>query len=189
MSQPTASIDFHAHHSPAGAYASFTCGRFRSGGGLSIAGTAPAAQDLVLGYIDEGVTHALPFYQNDNATLDNFVVGMEAAEQKREPFTVANGLKREYQAGVDAWSCGDFSCEIYTPVQTLPDPAIAGEAALLDALIPVVCMTLRLDNTNCDHTRTLVYAQMPEAHNAPNVMPPMQHGVGVFGSALSNGCG
>ena len=30
------SIDFHAHHSPQGAYATFTCGRFGVGGGPTI---------------------------------------------------------------------------------------------------------------------------------------------------------
>ena len=32
------SPSFHAHHSPLGAYASFTCGLHGAGGGLNIAG-------------------------------------------------------------------------------------------------------------------------------------------------------
>ena len=46
------SIDFHAHHSPQGAYATFTCGRFGVGGGPTIEGVAPASMDLVIGYAD-----------------------------------------------------------------------------------------------------------------------------------------
>ena len=170
-------IDFHAHHSPAGAYASFTCGRFGSGGGLSIAGARPAQQDLVLGYIDQGVTHALPFFSEQSASLDSFVEGMAAAEQKR--VALNDGLKRDYRAAIDAWTHGDFSCEIYTPSQTLPDPAVAGEAALLKALLPVVTMRLRLDNRHSDQARTLVYAQLPEPHHAPNVVPALSGGVAV----------
>ena len=172
------SIDFHAHHSSAGAYASFTCGRFGAGGGLSIVGAKPAQQDLVLGYIDDGVTHALPFFSEQSASLDSFVEGMAAAEQKRVALT--EGLQRDYQAAIDGWRHEDFSCcEIYTPTQVMPDPAVAGESALLEALLPVVTMRLRLDNRQCDRARTLVYAQLPEPHHAPNVIPALSNGVGV----------
>jgi hypothetical protein len=39
-------VDFHAHHSPLGAYATFTCGRFGAGGGMTILGAKPAADEL-----------------------------------------------------------------------------------------------------------------------------------------------
>lgn len=61
-------ISFNAHHSPMGAYFTFTCGHFGSRGGLAVEAGRPANQDIYIG-VKDGDRHAksplrcLPFYK------------------------------------------------------------------------------------------------------------------------------
>ncbi|MBA3686043.1 MAG: beta-xylosidase [Planctomycetes bacterium] len=147
-------IDFHAHHSPLGAYASFTCGKFGAGGGLTIEGAKPATQDLVIGWIErDGTVRALPFYTGAVQDLSNFAAGGTSAS-KRQP--LGDGLTRRMSGGSDTWSVGDLVFSIYTPVVPLPDPAVAGETALQEAILPVVTASLRLTNHGSEE-RHLVF--------------------------------
>ncbi len=158
---PLHSLDFHAHHSPLGAYASFTCGRFGAGGGLAIEGTRPPTQDLVIGYAEaDGVVHALPFYTGALAKQEDFGLAA-AADDKPRRRPLEAGLERHYGRGSDRWTCGDFSFAIHTPVFPLPDPDHGGTEALQDVVLPVVAATLRLDNRTCAHARTLVFGISP----------------------------
>lgn len=152
------SIDFHAHHSPQGAYATFTCGRFGAGGGLTIEGVAPANMDLVIGYADGGTQdmHALPFFHGAGiADFTDFAT--DAATPPRNCRILLADPERNYQRSVDTWSAGDFSFAIYTPVRALPDPDTHGEAALAPALLPAVAARLTLTNSS-SVTRRLVFA-------------------------------
>lgn len=152
------SIDFHAHHSPQGAYATFTCGRFGAGGGPTIEGVAPASMDLVIGYADGGSDdmHALPFYHGAGiADFSDFAT--DAATPPRNRRLPLEEPQRVYQRSVDTWTAGDFSFAIYTPVRALPDPDEHGEAALAPALLPAVTARLTLTNTSAV-TRRLVFA-------------------------------
>jgi hypothetical protein len=152
------SIDFHAHHSPQGAYATFTCGRFGAGGGPTIAGTSPAACDLVAGYVDEhGEVHALPFFRSAaRPEVTDFVASAGAPEPKqRQPLA---GVTRAYGRGTDEWSAPDFSFTLYTPVTPLPDPDHAAEAELARALLPAVTARLRLDNRAGSASKRLIFA-------------------------------
>jgi len=152
------SIDFHAHHSPQGAYATFTCGRFGAGGGPSIEGVQPASMDLVIGYADGGTDdmHALPFFRGAGiADFSDFAT--DAATPPRNRRLLLAEPKRNYQRSVDTWSAGDFSFSIYTPVTPLPDPDALGEAALAPALLPAVAARLTLTNPSAV-ARRLVFA-------------------------------
>ena len=152
------SIDFHAHHSPQGAYATFTCGRFGVGGGPTIEGVQPASMDLVIGYADRGTEdmHALPFFRG--AGIPDFSdYATDAATPPRNRRLLLQDLERRYQRSVDRWSAGDFSFEIFTPVQSLPDPDTQGEAALASALLPAVAARLTLTNSSAV-ARRLVFA-------------------------------
>jgi len=152
------SIDFHAHHAPQGAYATFTCGRFGAGGGPTIEGVAPASMDLVIGYADAGTDdmHALPFFRGAGlADFSDFA--MDAATPPRNHRLLLQDPQRNYQRSVDTWTAGDFSFAIYTPVRTLPDPDALGEATLAPALLPAVAARLTLNNTSAV-TRRLVFA-------------------------------
>ena len=152
------SIDFHAHHSPQGAYATFTCGRFGVGGGPTIEGVQPASMDLVIGYADRGTEdmHALPFFRGaGDADLSDFAT--DAATAPRNRRWLLAEPKRSYQRSVDTWTAGDFSFAIYTPVTPLPDPDALGEAALAPALLPAVSARLTLTNSS-PVARRLVFA-------------------------------
>jgi hypothetical protein len=151
-------IDFHAHHSPQGAYATFTCGRFGVGGGPTIEGVQPASMDLVIGYADGDTEdmHALPFFRG--AGIPDFSdFATDAATPPRNRRLLLSDLERSYQRSVDRWTAGDFSFEIYTPVRALPDPDALGEAALAPALLPAVAARLTLTNSS-RVARRLVFA-------------------------------
>lgn len=151
-------IDFHAHHSPLGAYATFTCGRFGAGGGPTIEGALPASYDLSIGYADEnGELHALPFFRNTGAVqVADFVATADAPTPRiRHPLP---GVTRAYERGTDTWSAAGFSFSLYTPVSPLPDPEAAPAGELARALLPVVCARLTLDNRNGSGTKRLVFA-------------------------------
>ena len=56
------SSDFYAHHSPFGAFASFTVGRHGRTGGFGLELGGPAAQDVYVALVRPGEeTRALPF--------------------------------------------------------------------------------------------------------------------------------
>ncbi len=151
-------IDFHAHHSPQGAYATFTCGRFGAGGGPTIEGALPTTFDLSIGYADEaGEMHALPFFRSAGpAEVVDFVATPDAPAPRRRHSLA--GVTRAYERGTDTWSCADFSFTLYTPVSSLPDPETATDAELARALLPVVCARLKLDNRAGSGTKKLVFA-------------------------------
>ncbi len=164
------SIDFHAHHSPQGAYATFTCGRFGAGGGPTIEGVQPASMDLVIGYADGDTDdmHALPFFRGAGVA-DYADFATDAATPPRNRRLLLQGTRRNYQRSVDTWTAGDFSFAIYTPVTPLPDPEAFGEAALAPALLPAVSARLTLTNSSSvsqtlavrDHHRS----PLPFAHS------------------------
>ncbi|HEY3255239.1 MAG TPA: glycoside hydrolase family 52 protein, partial [Polyangiaceae bacterium] len=141
-----------------GAYATFTCGRFGVGGGPTIEGVAPASMDLVIGYADRGTEnmHALPFFRG--AGVPDFSdFATDAATAPRNQRLLLPAVERNYQRSVDRWTAGDFSFAIYTPVRPLPDPDSLGEAALAEALLPVVSARLTLTNSS-PIARRLVFA-------------------------------
>jgi xylan 1,4-beta-xylosidase len=152
------SIDFHAHHSPQGAYATFTCGRFGAGGGPTIEGAQPGSMDLVIGYADGGTEdmHALPFFRGAGvADFSDFAT--DAATAPRNRRLLLADPQRSYQRSVDTWIAGDFSFAIYTPVTALPDPDELGAAALGPVSLPAVSARLTLKNSS-SVARRLVFA-------------------------------
>lgn len=149
------SIDFHAHHSPLGAYATFTCGRFGAGGGFTIEGAKPASQNLIIGYLEDGLLHALPFFTGAAAGTGDYV---EGAQAKTGIKRALQDVRRAFGGGDDRWEAGDLAFAIHTPVVALPDPDVVGEAALARAVLPVVTATLTLDNRRSAKARRLVFA-------------------------------
>ena len=70
MSVPAFSgnVGFNAHHSPMGAFFSFTCGHFGTRGGMAAQSGRPGTQDLFIGAKDgdrlsDNVLRCLPFYE------------------------------------------------------------------------------------------------------------------------------
>ncbi len=151
-------IDFHAHHSPLGAYATFTCGRFGAGGGPTIEGSLPTTFDLSIGYADEaGEMYALPFFRSAGATeVADFVATSDTPAPRRRHSLP--GVTRAYERGTDTWSCPGFSFSLFTPVVPIPNPEAGTEAELARALLPVVTARLTLDNRLGIGAKKLVFA-------------------------------
>src|SRR5688500_5565589 len=66
-------VFFNAHHSPMGAFFSFTCGHAGTRGGLGAQLNRPADQDIYVGVkqgdrAGDGTLTCLPFFQDDGAT-------------------------------------------------------------------------------------------------------------------------
>jgi len=160
------SIDFHAHHAPLGAYASFTCGRSGRGGGWAVAASKPPDDDLVIGWADDaGRVRALPFFTGATEGAEDYGAGAEGADGG-ERMRLADGLERDYRAGTDTWRHGRFAFTVHTPVWDLPDPARDGEL-LQDAITPVLCAELAYDNRDGDRPVRLFLAQTPKERPAP----------------------
>lgn len=161
MTVPTHSIDFHAHHSPLGAYATFTCGRFGAGGGLRIADPHPPGDELAIGWLEEdGTMHVLPFYRGAGVSDEHYA---ESADADDEPAVVVHrdDVTRDLGGGSDVWTVGDCRFAIHTPVWSLPDPDVAGEGALHPVLLPAIVAEVTLDNRAGTSERTALFSLQP----------------------------
>ncbi|MDX2109005.1 MAG: glycoside hydrolase family 52 protein [Verrucomicrobiota bacterium] len=157
------SIDFHAHHAAPGAYLTFTCGRWGAGGGLSVMGAQPAAQELLIGMREvDGNVHVLPFarqsvYQEDLGAFGD--TSKPTAKRQRNP--MGEGLHRHYTRGTDRWTWKQFAFTILTPNRPMPDPERDGPQPLARASLPAIVVRLELDNRESATERELIFAIGP----------------------------
>lgn len=146
---------FNAHHSPIGAFSSFTLGFPGNGGGLDLELGRPPRRDVYIGAetVDrEGIYEAFPFFTSaDTDESKRYdIENMDPDPNKPKiifPFS-KESIQRDFQLGTDTWKSGDLSFTIYSQVRPVPDPAVATEAELELALVPAVLAELTLDNTN-----------------------------------------
>src|SRR5687767_2811549 len=107
-------VSFNAHHSPMGAFFSFTCGHFGTRGGLGVQRGCPGDQDVYVG-VKQGDRGAdapllcLPFFQEDAGAAPH--VTPYKAEQ----------VKRYYGWATDRWVTPDFEFTVYTPFSGIVD--------------------------------------------------------------------
>lgn len=59
------SISFHSHHSPMGAFTSFTCGKLNSNGGFAEESESPANNNIFIGYKDSDDEYAGSHHRYD----------------------------------------------------------------------------------------------------------------------------
>jgi hypothetical protein len=136
--------DFHAHHSPVGALASFTIGRFTQPGGPGLELMGPAQGGVTVGYRDGETFHLLPFYPLTESERERYVQGGAEVGSER-PFA-PDAIRRDYGWATDRFSAGDCVFEVLTPFGALPDPAFAPLAAQRDAFAPAVLVRLTVSN-------------------------------------------
>ena len=136
--------DFHAQHSPAGALASFTVGRFAHHGGAAQEASGPAQGGVFVGYRDGEVVKLLPFYPLIDSERERYVQGGGDVGSER-PFPAA-GIRREYGWATDRFQAGDCTFDILTPFSSLPDPATANRTAQRDAFAPAILLRLTVAN-------------------------------------------
>ena len=153
-------INFNAQHAPVGAYMSFTCGHFGTGGGIGV-------EILYVG-VKQGNRRAaapikcLPFVRREGAfTSAAATFQVEQADNRALPPSVqcygADEIRRHYGWASDTWETDDLSFSIYTPFAPVPEPG-ADLAALRAALLPAIVATLTVDNRKGECTKTGVFA-------------------------------
>src|SRR5437867_9863062 len=147
-------IFFNAHHSPMGAFASFTLGCVGAKGGLGLELGKPADQNIYIGCEtdEKDVFEALPFYAqgaDESARYDvEKADGRQREGARLIPFERA-GIGRDFKLGTDTWTAGDMTFRIYSPVAPIP---ARGKSSKL-TLVPAVSAELTLDNTRGPQSR------------------------------------
>lgn len=152
-------IFFNAHHSPIGAFASFTLGCEGAKGGLGLELGGPANQSVYIGIEDKdnhGHYNALPFYEGANSDRDRYDVtkNEESTHQKdilqsfEKPV-----ISRDFHVSTDIWSAQDLCFRIISPCMSIPDPEQASTDELMKVLVPAVFCELSIDNRSCEHER------------------------------------
>ena len=141
---------FNAHHSPIGAYSTFTLGYPGANGGFGIEQNLPGTQSVFVGVLRDSVAAGLPFF--DTATEPALTAYPQSA------------ITRDFRVASDAFSTADFSFTLYSPVRSVPDPEAAtpdshlfkgpltgistsGKHAIQEALLPAIFAELVVDNS------------------------------------------
>ncbi|WP_138493183.1 glycoside hydrolase family 52 protein [Paenibacillus pinistramenti] len=160
---------FNAHHSPMGAFASFTLGFPGRSGGFDLEYGRPPEQNIYIGIQDEdaghgaeqdsprkGGYHALPFYDAAADESTRYTGGGSEAGDAEEAQTAAAPLVRQFPAeavsrtftpAIDSWQAGGLTFTLYSPFASVPDPETADEDALQFALMPAVLAEITVDNS------------------------------------------
>jgi len=147
MSSP---VPFNAHHSPTGAFASFTLGQPGARGGLGLELGGPADENIFIGLQsrDGKKYQALPFFAGASDDSLRYDVSADPAAKKEnvEAFPEKT-IRRTFGIGSDCWQAGDLTFTLYTPHPAVPDPEKAGRAAMMAAIIPAVFAEIVVDNS------------------------------------------
>ncbi|MFW5813783.1 MAG: glycoside hydrolase family 52 protein [Fibrobacterota bacterium] len=149
---------FNAHHSPAGAFATFTLGYKGACGGLGLELAGPADQNVYIG-IESGKQYKmLPFFADSENQRERFDTTHENGKGS-EPMAPFNDseLKRDFRISTDTWTAGDLTFRILSPVFPVPDPQTASPLECKHSLIPAVFVEITVDNTRNIKQRRAVF--------------------------------
>ncbi|MDA3962531.1 MAG: beta-xylosidase [Planctomycetota bacterium] len=155
--------DFHAQHSPAGALASFTCGRIGGQGGPGTELGGPVDGAVEVGYRDgSGRINVLPFYRISASEMERYVQSDEQSSAPGRRVFTGDDIVRDYGWGSDCFTASDLSYTIHTPFGALPEPACSSMAAQRDAYAPAVLMTVTLHNP--EQTERELFLALNQGH-------------------------
>ncbi|CAN5635802.1 hypothetical protein BH11ARM2_BH11ARM2_36810 [soil metagenome] len=146
---------FNAHHSPIGAFATFTLGQKGPKGGLGLELAGPADESVYVGVEEreaDGRYRTLPFYGGSEIAANDYdVEGLSDLyfANALVPFR-DDEIAREMGAGVDEWCAGDLTFRIVSPPRAVPDPS---HEDARDSLAPSVLVELTVDNRAGDKPR------------------------------------
>ncbi|UGB31491.1 glycoside hydrolase family 52 protein [Metabacillus sp. B2-18] len=150
---------FNAHHSPIGAFSSFTLGFYGNGGGLDLELGRSPKKNVYVGVetIDqEGMYQALPFFEvGDDESKRYDIENMDPDPDKPRiivPYSKEE-IQRDFQLGTDTWKAGDLSFTVYTQAQSVPEPSSVADDELKKTIIPAVWAELTVDNTKGTKSR------------------------------------
>ena len=166
---PSRNVDYHAAHSPFGAFASFTCGlcsanngsKLGTSGGFSIGARRPAAQNLYIGYRKgQGAWNLLPFFQPRVDRGADFaaehVASAKAGEVEVHPIAQAD-IRRTLGLASDRFESGPFAFTLHSPFERIAewDTLAPGRQKLLAA--PLVAALLEGDNSGSDEPLEIMF--------------------------------
>ncbi len=146
---------FNAHHSPVGAFASFTLGYPGKSGGFDLELGSPPNQNIYIGLQEDGQQRyrALPFYGEGQDERDRYTSEHddEAESSVKDDALILpfprESVSRRFDVATDEWQAGDLTFRLYSPFDSVPDPASANEEELRFALMPAVLAEITVDNT------------------------------------------
>ncbi|MFP4242598.1 MAG: glycoside hydrolase family 52 protein [Chitinispirillaceae bacterium] len=149
---------FNAHHSPIGAFASFTLGYKGASGGLGLELAGPADQNLYIGIETGEQFKMLPFYGDSENQRERFDTSQGDGRKTRSvvPFEDSE-LKRDYKLSTDIWTAGDLTFSTISPLFPVPDPGTTPSEKCRHALIPAVFVEITVDNTRNEKERKAVF--------------------------------
>ena len=151
------SLFFNAQHSPIGAFASFTLGAKGAKGGLGLELGKPADQNVFVGVVDAKNITCLPFFEMVADDSTRFDVEADVSQKRRTPRPWPDSaIRRSFTAGGDAWSAGDLTFSIHTPVMSAPEPGAPASLMKL-AYVPAITAEITLDNTRSKTERTVIF--------------------------------
>lgn len=164
---------FNAHHSPIGAFASFTLGFKGASGGLDLEIGKPPKQNIFIGLerADGKGYDTLPFHENmgDDESKRYDIENPDPNQDKPNilfPFQ-ENEISRDFRIATDTWSAGDLTFRILSPVRSIPDPETSSAEELKDILLPAVLVEIEVDNTSSTSERRAFFGfQGTDAYNA-----------------------
>ena len=176
-------IDFHAQHSPAGAQAQFTIGKFSARGGLGIGVAGIPQQDVFVGWSRGGVTRCLPFYADAlSRQAEAFTQTQSAGGPKLQPYA-GKEIRRAYSIASDVWTTDVLKLEVFTPLVSVPDPDAASFDDLARAIRPSVSVRLTVDNSKSREAMRAFFA----LGNFPRYMS--LRGADLVGVSSAGECG
>ncbi|RCW64255.1 glycoside hydrolase family 52 protein [Saliterribacillus persicus] len=144
---------FNAHHSPIGAFSSFTLGFPGAGGGFDLELGRSPKKSVYIGVEtkeEEGIYQALPFFdagedESSRYDVENIDPNPET-EKIIHPFSKEE-VERDFKVGTDTWRAGDITFTIYSQVQSVQEPGTADDKEMMLTLVPSVIAELTIDNT------------------------------------------
>jgi hypothetical protein len=154
------SIAFNAHHSPTGAFASFTLGQPGARGGLGLELGGPADENIFIGLQtrDGKGYQALPFFAGANDDSLRYDVSADPTAKKQLVHAFPDkAVQRTFGIGSDTWQAGDLTFTIYTPHPAVPDPEKAKRGDLMAAIIPAVFAEIVVDNSTGRKARRVFF--------------------------------
>lgn len=162
------SVDFHAAHSPFGAFASFTCGLCSATngtpggtcGGFSIGARKPAAQNLYIGYRrGTGPWRLLPFFHPKADRSAEFTTEQVAHAKFDIPYqAVGQGeIKRTLAPATDRFEVGPFSFTLFSPFERIAELSTMDPLRQKLVVAPVVSALLEGDNSDSDEPLEIMF--------------------------------
>lgn len=140
-------IFFNAHHSPVGAYATFTLGFNGKKGGFGLESGIFPHQNVYIG-LESDIEHIYKTFPFNDMSIEE--------DENTVPFMShfnSSEITREYNIGTDTWEAENIRFTIFTPSYGIPDPKTASDSEMKKTVIPAIFAEMTIDNTDNDKSR------------------------------------